>query len=636
MERRLAAILAADVVGYSRLIREDEAGTLAALKSHREQLIEPKVAERKGRIVKLMGDGLLIEFPSAVEAVQCAVEIQHMIGDRNADVPEENRVTYRIGINIGDIVVEDNDIYGDGVNVAARLEGLSEPSGICVARNVFDQVKDKLDLTIEHLGEREVKNIAEPVTVYRVVLDDKAAELVTPVVHQAAKPTRRHWAVAAAAVAGLLVAVGGALLWWQPWKPEFEPASMERMAFPLPDKPSIAVLPFNNLSGDQEQEYFSDGMTNDIITDLSKFKNLFVIASNSTFSYKGKAVKVQQVAEELGVRYVLEGSIQKTGERLRINAQLIDATTGHHLWAERYDRNAIDFFAIQEDIVRTIVANLAFQVHEAEIERALGKDTDNLEAYDYYQRGWQAFFGFTKEANNQALEFLEKAIELDPDYARAHGLLTWVHVNNSTGRYSWGEDPDRSLDLALETARKAVALDPDDYFTHWSLGFAYLFHLEHDRALAEYERALALNPNDADLLIEMVELLIKIGRAEQAVEQAKMAMRINPHCPDWCFWNLGWAQYIAGQYDDALATLNRMSNPPNGARRMLAAVLVRLDRLQEARAVMAAYIENGPDMTLEEMEARRMLWKDREYLDRWIDDLRMAGMPEKRPLPSPD
>jgi adenylate cyclase len=635
MERRLAAILAADVVGYSRLIREDEAGTLAALKSHREQLIEPKVAERKGRIVKLMGDGLLVEFPSAVEAVQCAVEIQQLIGDRNADVPEENRVTYRIGINIGDIVVEDNDIYGDGVNVAARLEGLSEPSGICVARNVFDQVKDKLDLTIEHLGEREVKNIAEPVTVYRVVLDDKAAELVTPVVHEAAKPTRRHWAVAAAAVAGLLIIAGGALLWWQPWKPEFEPASMERMAFPLPDKPSIAVLPFNNLSGDQEQGYFSDGMTNDIITDLSKFKNLFVIASNSTFSYKGKAVKVQQVAEELGVRYVLEGSIQKTGETLRINAQLIDATTGRHLWAERYDRNASDFFAIQEDIVRTIVASLAFQVHETEIGRALGKDTDNLEAYDYYQRGWQAYFIFTKEANNQALELLEKAIELDPDYARAYGLLTWVHAYNSSGRWSWGEDPDRSLDLALETARKAIVLDPDDYFSHWSLGFAYMFHREHDRALAEYERALALNPNDADLLVEMVELLIKIGRAEQAVEQTKIAMRINPRHADWYFWNLGWAQYTVGQYDDALATLNRMSNPPNGVRRMLAAVLVRLDRLQEARAVMAAYIENGLDVTLEEMKANKS-WKHREYLDRWIDDLRTAGLPEKRPPPLPD
>jgi len=632
MERRLAAILAADMVGYSRLIREDEAGTLAALKAHREQLIEPKVAQRKGRIVKLMGDGLLVEFPSAVEAVQCAVEIQHMIGDRNADISDEKRITYRIGINIGDIVVEDDDIYGDGVNVAARLEGLAEPSGICVARNVFDQVKDKLDLTIEHLGEREVKNIAEPVTVYRVVLDDKAAALVTPVVQGAAKRDRRWWPVAATAVAVFVLAVGS-VFWWRPWAPDVEPASIERMAFPLPDKPSIAVLPFDNLSDDQEQEYFSDGMTNDIITDLSRFKNLFVIASHSTFSYKGKAVKVQQVAEELGVRYVLEGSIQRTGEKLRINAQLIDATKGHHLWAERYDRNASDFFAIQEDIVRTIVASLAFQVHEVEIERVVRKDTDNLKAYDYYQRGWQAFFFFTKEANNRARELFEKAIELDPEYARAYVLLTWVHVNNSTALYNWGEDPERSLDLALEVAHKAIALDPDDYYSHWALGFAsYMIHRDFDRALAEYERALTLNPNDADLLVEMVDLLIKIGRAEQAVAQAKTGMRINPRHPDWMIWNLGSAQYFAGQYDDALATLNRMSSPPNGARRILAAVLVRLDRLQEARAVMSEFIENGLDMTLEEMRAKKN-WKHREYLDRWIDDLRTAGLPEQRPLP---
>jgi TolB-like protein/class 3 adenylate cyclase len=631
MERRLAAILAADVVGYSRLIREDEAGTLAALMAHREQLIAPKVAERNGRIVKLMGDGILVEFPSAVEAVQCAVEIQHMIGDRNADVPKENRIAYRIGINIGDIVVEDNDIYGDGVNVAARLEGLAEPSGICVARNVFDQVKDKLDLTIEHLGEREVKNIAEPVTVYRVVLDDKAAALVTPVLQVAATPGRRWWPLVGAAIVAFFLAVGGAL-WLKPWTPEIETASIERMAFPLPDKPSIAVLPFQNLSGDQEQEYFSDGMINDIITDLSRFSKLFVIASNSTFSYKGKAVKVQQVAEELGVRYVLEGSIQKTGERLRINAQLIDATTGRHLWAERYDRNTSDFFAIQEDIVRTIVASLAFQVTEAEIELAVRKDTDNLKAYDYYLRGRQAHFVWGKEATNEARGLLEKAIELDPDYALAHSYLTWIHVDN--WRYRWGDDPERSFDLALESARKAIALDPDDYESHWALGFAYLTHGEFERAEAEYERALALNPYDAEFLVEMAELLVKTGKAAQAVTQVKTGMRINPRYPDWYLWNLGWAQYFTGQYDEALAALNKMSNPYNGVRRTRAAVLVRLGRIEEAREVISKFIETDLEMTLEEMEARA--WKDRDALERWIEDLRTAGLPEKRPLPLPE
>jgi len=631
MERRLAAILAADVVGYSRLIREDEARTLMALKAHREELIEPKLAQYHGRIVKLMGDGLLTEFPSAVEAVQCAVEIQHLIGERNADVPEDKRIIYRIGINIGDIVVEGDDIYGDGVNVAARLEGLADPGGICVARNAYNQVKDKLDLTFEHLGEKEVKNITEPVTVYRVVLDDKAAELVTPVVWEAAKPEHLRWLIAAAAVVVLLLAGGGAL-WLKPWAPEIEPASIERMAFPLPDKPSIAVLPFQNLSGDQEQEYFSDGMTNDIITDLSKFKILFVIASNSTFSYKGKAVKVQQVAEELGVRYILEGSIQRTGERLRINAQLIDATTGRHLWAERYERNATDFFTIQEDIVRTIVASLAFQVQEAEIERAVGKGTDNLKAYDYYQQGRKAFDIFTDKANNEARELFEKAIELDTEYALAYSYLTWVHVFN--WRYRWGEDPERSFDLSLESARKAIALDPDDHESHWALGFAYLAHGDYERAEAEYERTLALNPYDADLLVEMAELLVKTGKAAQAVAQVKTGMRINPRYPDWYLWNLGWAQYFAGQYDEALAALNKMSNPYNGVRRTRAAVLVRLGRIEEAREVIAKFIETDLDMTLEEMEGR--VWKDREALERWIEDLRTAGLPEKRPLPLPE
>jgi len=409
---------------------------------------------------------------------------------------------------------------------------------------------------------------------------------------------------------------------------------MARMAFPLPDKPSIAVLPFDNLGGEPEQEILSDGLTNDIITDLSKFKHLFVIASNSTFSYKGKPVKVQQVAEELGVHYVLEGSFQRAGERLRINAQLIDATTGHHLWAERYDRDASNFFAIQEDILRTIVASLASQVTEAEIARALTKETGNLSAYDYFQRAWKLFFTFSKEGNNQALELLEKAIELDPDYARAYGLLAWVHAHNSSGRYSWGEDPDRSLDLALEVAQKAVALAPDDYFSHWALGFALSIRGDFDRANAEYERAVALNPSDATLLTNMAEVLYKTGRAEQAIAQIKLAMRINPHHPDWYFWDLGIAQYFAGQYQAALDTLNKMSNPYNGVRRIRAAVLVRLGRLEEAREVISKFIETDLEMTLEEMEDSP--WQGGEYLDRWIADLRVAGLPEKRPPPLPD
>jgi TolB-like protein/class 3 adenylate cyclase len=368
MERRLAAILAADVVGYSRLIRKDETGTLAALKDILEQLIEPKVAERNGRIVKLMGDGLLAEFPSAVEAVQCAVEIQHWVGTRTA---EERRVVYRIGINIGDIVVEGDDIYGDGVNVAARLEGLAEPGGICVARNVFDQVKDKLDFGFEDLGEQSVKNIDEPVAVYRVLFDGQSPGMRPKPTHRGLTPVQ----LVVAAVVVVLIAASGASVIWQPWAPDVEPASMERMAFPLPDKPSIAVLPFTNMSDNPGQEYFADGMTEDLITDLSKVSGLFVIARNSSFGYKGKSPKVRQVAEDLGVRYVLEGSVRRVGDEVRINAQLIDATTGGHLWAERYDGSLADIFALQDKVLREIVGALALNLTENEELVVAGVET---------------------------------------------------------------------------------------------------------------------------------------------------------------------------------------------------------------------------------------------------------------------
>ncbi len=626
MERRLAAILAADVVGYSRLIREDEAGTLAAIKAHREALIEPKVAERKGRIVKLMGDGLLIEFPSAVEAVQCAVEIQHMIGDRNATVSEEKRIIYRIGINIGDIVVEDDDIYGDGVNVAARLEGLAEPSGICVARNVFNQVKDKLDLTIEHLGEREVKNIAEPVTVYRVELDDKAAALVSPVVHEATKPVNRRWMVAAAVV--LVAAVGGMLL-WQPWAPDVEPASVERMAFPLPDKPSIAVLAFDNLSGDPEQEYLSDGLSENIITALSRFSEFFVIARNSTFAYKGKPVKVQQVAEELGVRYVVEGSIQIAGDRLRATAQLIDATSGKHLWAERYDRDLQDIFAVQDEITRTIAATLKENIDLAEYDRVLRMPTESLSAYELRKRGQAQWLTFTREGNEQAKRLYEKARALDPNYSEAHVGLAWVHINGY--RWGWSETNSRekSLGLALEMARKAVEMDPFNYRAHWVLANAIMQSGDLDQAVAEYDRALKLNPNSARVLADSVEALVYLGRAEEGISRTRAAIRLNPFHPDWYLWNLGWAQYYAEQYEDALASLKKMNKMPNEVRYTLGPVLVQLGRLDEARAVITEFLKNAPNYSIEDTEI--LPFKHEEYLERWKEDLRKAGIPEKPP-----
>ena len=623
MERRLAAILAADVVGYSRLIGNDEAGTLAALKADREELFEPKISEHNGRIVKLMGDGVLAEFPSAVEAVHFALQIQHMKEERNVHVPEERRITYRIGINIGDIVVEENDIYGDGVNVAARLESLAEPGGICVRRNVRNQVRDKLDIDFEDLGEVEVKNIARPIRAFRIALNAKTVALVTPVVVPDPKPKRRFPLVTVAVAAVVLVAVGG-VVWWRMWAPEFEPASVERMAFPLPQEASIAVLPFSNLSNDPEQEYFADGLTNDIITDLSRMKDLFVIASNSTFTYKDKPVKVQQVAEELGVRYVLEGSVQRVGDTVRINAQLIDAISGRHLWADRYERDATDLFAVQAEIIETIVATLAFKVDTIERDRVLLKDTENLAAYELYRRAREAFFVWTEADMAVARALSERAIALDPNYMQPYALM--ARILGTQAQLGWVEDPDETRDLAIQMGRKAVALSPDDYYSHWELGGAYMFKGDFDRAFSEYERALTLNPNDADLLAEIVELLVKTGRAEDAVVRIKSAMRINPHYPDWYLWNLGWALYFAGQYTEALEALNQMSNPPNGVRRHLAAVLVRLGRIEEARKVIEAFVAEAPNHTLSTEMATR--WQHRPYLDKLIDDLRTAGLPE--------
>ncbi len=630
MERRLAAILAADVVGYSRLIREDEAGTLAALKAHREQLIEPKVAERNGRIVKLMGDGLLIEFPSAVEAVQCAVEIQHTIGERNAEAPEEKRITYRIGINIGDIVVEDDDIYGDGVNVAARLEGLSEPSGICVARNVFNQVKDKLDLTIEHLGEREVKNIAEPVTVYRVVLDDKAAALVTPVVQGAAKPVYRRWVVAAAAAVVLAAAVWG-VFWWHPWAPYVEPASLERMAFPLPDKPSIAVLPFTNMSGDPDQEYFADGMTEDIITDLSKFELFFVVSRNSSFTYKGASANVKDVARDLGVQYVVEGSVRKFDDRLRITAQLVDAIADKHIWAERYDRELQDVFQVQDEITQSIVTSVAPEYFSAELRRAQRKEEQNLDAWDAFMRGYWHFLRFTKDDNAAAQRLLREAIDLDSHRANYHGMLAVTHLMDAL--YGWSESRAVSFRVALESAERGLALDGQNTQALRSIGLVHFFSKNHDVALSYYERAVAVNPNEAENRALLGAALGVAGDYDAALDQFETAMRLSPrdaHIATWYNY-LAVAAFVVGRNEEAAewGRKTREANPQfPGGYRTLAASYGNLGRLTEAEAAREKLQELLPHLTIAQLRKRLPYFKNPDDLDRYLDGLRRAGLPE--------
>jgi len=641
-ERRLTAILSADVVGYSLLMGRDEAGTLAALKAHRRQLLAPKAAQYRGRTVKLMGDGTLMEFNSVVDAVRFAIEVQCGMRERNAGVPEDRRILYRMGINIGDIIVEGEDIYGDGVNIAARLEGLAEPGGICLARNVYNQIKGKLTLEFEHLGEKEVKNIAEPVTVYRVLLDDKATALVTPLVEAPAEVGRvRRWHAAAALVIAAL-AVGG-LVWWQPWGPEFEPASVERMALPLPDKPSLAVLPFSNFSADPEQSYFADGMTEDLITDLSHLSGIFVIARNSSWAYKDKPTKVQQVAEELGVRYVLEGSVRREGDHVRINAQLVDALSGRHLWAERYDGSTGDVFALQDKVIRQIVAALAVNLTSDESALVADAETAVPAAYDAFLQGWEHYrWGTTKdtaEDSVKAITFFEQAIRLDPAYGRAYAGLAaayWSFVS-SGWQSAVGMEWEHSYDGL--TGNLAKALEHPTPLAY-SVSAEWLARQGRpEEALTQIERALALAPNEADTHVSKARILNVVGRAEEAEGAVRIAMRLNPHYgPDYLSV-LGRALLHEERYAEAAEFIERaLSRLPDSDQDYvtLAAIYGHLGRTKDAAAAVEKYNQISaktgyPPLTV---QSRAYWWYgqifayDEVYREQLLAGLRKAGVPE--------
>jgi TolB-like protein/class 3 adenylate cyclase len=635
LERRLAAILAADVVGYSRLMGEDEAGTLAALKAHRGALIDPKIAEHNGRIVKLMGDGALVEFASVVDAVQCAVEIQRSMAARNEDVPHAQRIDFRIGINLGDVIVEGDDIYGDGVNVAARLEGLAEPGGICISDIVHQSVKAKLDFVFEDLGAQTVKNIAEPVRAFRVALDGKATAPATPGPVTPKTPARRPWIQIAAGFALSLLAVAG-LLWWQPWAPDVEPASLDRMAFPLPDKPSIAVLPFANLSDDPSQEYFADGMTEDLITDLSKISGLFVIARNSSFTYKGQQVKVRQVAEELGVRYVLEGSVRRVGDQVRINTQLIDATTGGHVWAERYDRKLDNILAVQDAIMEKVVQ--ALELHLTEMDRnRRGKEprTGSLEAYDLVLQARKLMTRFDRKAATDARGLLERAIELDPEYAEAHSLLGLYYFD---AWRLWGKSRDKNLARALELGKTSVELSPFDPAPHVLLALVHQFRREFDAASREADVALSLGPNDAITLGNLGSMLRWAHRGEEALDVLQQAVRLDPfHPPNYLEW-LADAHWLVGDSVQCVEVAERgVALDPNfvGLHVNLAQCYADLGRDEEARGATAEILRTNPRFTLKAYAAYVPYTDDRD-LQRSVDLLRKAGLPEKPPLALPD
>jgi TolB-like protein/class 3 adenylate cyclase/3-mercaptopyruvate sulfurtransferase SseA len=584
-ERRLTTILAADIVGYSRLMAADESGTLASLKALRRELIEPKTAEHHGRVVKLMGDGTLMEFASVVDAVRFAVDVQRTMAERNAGVPEDRRIAYRIGINIGDIIADGDDIYGDGVNIAARLEGLADPGGICVARNVFNQVKGKVDTTFEDLGEQEVKNIPEPVRVFKVLLDGSVA--ATPPTTAAAKK-RGRWPQIAAGFVLSLVAVAG-LVWWQSQAPDVEPASVEAMAFPLPDKPSIAVLPFNNMSDDASQEYFADGMTEDVITDLSKISGLFVIARNSSFAYKGQSPDVRQVAEELGVRYVLEGSVRRAGDQVRINAQLIDATTGGHLWAERYDGTLEDIFDLQDKVTEQIVAALAVSLTGEELAQQTRHATENAAAHDAYLQGWARYKLLTPKDLAEAVPFFEEALRLDPGYAQAHAALAALYWDAYVNDWAFDLDMPSSraenranehLEKALETPTPLAHALQARMMASW--GF-------HDAAVVEAEQAVALDANDAAAHAGLAEALVFAGKPAKAIDAIEIAMRLDPHHPPSYLITLGAAQFGTERYEDAAATFERAvkRNPDNEIPLIyLASAYGHLGRIEDADDVI--------------------------------------------------
>jgi TolB-like protein/class 3 adenylate cyclase/Tfp pilus assembly protein PilF len=628
--RRLAAILIIDAVGYSRLMGRNEVGTLAALKRLRSELIEPKAIQYNGRTIKLMGDGALMEFASAVEAVRFAVEVQCAISAMNLDVPEDGRIDFRIGINVGDVMEEDGDIHGDGVNVASRLEALATIGGVCVHRNVRDQVLDKLDLDFEDQGLINAKNIERPIPVFHIVLNEKAVNLTTSIVSHQQSPKPRAKRIVAAIVLALLIATG--TLWWQSNGPDFEPLAAAEMKQPLPEKPSIAVLAFSDLSQGADKDYLSDALSEEIISRLSRFSEFFVIARNSSFFYKGKAANVRDIAKELGVRYILEGSQQKNGEKLRVKAQLIDATAGNSIWVETYDRDMADIFALQDEITRTIVAALEQSINLAEFDRLLRQPTDSLQAYELIYRSRAERLKFTPEGHEEALRLAEDALEFDPGYSAAYFSMAWVHINC----FRWGWCANRAREDALETAfamaEKAVELDPDSSLAHWVLASARMQSGDLQQAEAEYNRAIALNPNSAGVLADSAEVLVYLGRLDEALSRIQSAIRLNPHHPDWYLWTLAWVQYFAGEYEDGLASIRQMTRMPNLARRTEAALFVRLGQIDEAQAVIDELLKNEPDHTLDNLRhSLKGKFRDVSIADRFMDDLRRAGLPDRKP-----
>jgi adenylate cyclase len=633
-KRKLSAILSADVEGYSRLMGEDEDATIRTLTTYRE-LMSKLIQKHRGRVVDSPGDNLLAEFGSVVDAVRCAVEIQEELRVRNAELPENRRMHFRIGINLGDVVEEGERIYGDGVNIAARVEGLAEGGGICISGTVYDSIKNKLTLSYEPIGEHAVKNIKEPVRVYRMRVGPEA------VTQQKARPKRWMWPAVAAVIA--LIIVAGAVTIWNFFlrRPSVEPASVDRMSYTLPTKPSIAVLPFTNMSGDPEQDYIGDSLSENIISALSHSSQLFVIARNSTFTYKRKAVKVQHVAEDLGVRYVLEGSIQKSGDRLRVTAQLIDALTGHHLWSEKYDRKMKDFFDLQDEITKMIVISLRVELIHGEDYRVYSKSTNNLEALKHWIKGSQLYAKWNKEDSIKARKHFQTAIELDPEFVGAWVSLSWVHLTEAMNR--WSDSPSISFKRAFELVHKALEIDDQSPFAHTQLGNIYTYQKQHEKAITEYKLAITLNPNFAQAHASLARSMAYSGRFDEAISLMKKALRLDPKLPPISLATLCESYISLGRYEEAREVISQMEKhvqrgdfiPKFMPPLMHSNLYKELGREEEARAYMAEALKHNPTLPLE-------LFKGVDpkqippHVQRLLDAQSKAAPLVKPPLPLPD
>jgi TolB-like protein/class 3 adenylate cyclase len=633
LERRLAAVMIADVAGYGRLSQVDEEGTRARFQADFRDVFEPKIAEHHGRLVKTMGDGLLVEFRSVVDALRCAIEVQRSEAERNAGTPVDRRLAFRIGINLGDVIVEGDDIHGDGVNIAARLQALVAPGGIVISGTAYDQVKTKVAAGYADQGEQRLKNIAEAVRVYRVLTD---SAVLGKTISSAPYPVRlRRLATLVAALVAVVCAVGVA--WWRPWKPAIEPALIERMALPLPDKPSIAVLPFANMSGDPNQDYFADGITDDLITELSNVSGLFVIAHNSSFNYKGEAVKIAQVAQELGVRYILEGSIQRAGDQVRINAQLIDALSGSHVWADRFDGTLVDVFALQDKVTKATADALAVKLTATQQAAIAQRETTVLAAYDAFLRGWEHYRRTTPEDYAKAVPYFEEAIRLDPEYGRAYAALALVYLQSQD--YYWTASLGLSQSEAFERAAQylAEAQKHPTSTSHYVAASMARAEGANATSIAAFKEAIAFDPSDSWSYAQLGFTLTLVGRAAEAIPFIETAMRLDPHYPQQFLYFLGATQFMLNRLTEAAANLERATrlNPEHEwSILVLAATYGFLGRREDAGAAIARYNDlkiklGGIPLWIDELR------RHTRSLDlggsRLFEGLRLAGVPESFP-----